>query len=253
MKNYVKCGIIKDDSKENILIREVITMTTNYREMVLNKGYSEVEYLLRIHNVDQQNSGFKALVSAIMAYLQDSNLELEQLLEIGFQNSVERVPNKKICFLQMKECVQDVYTFESKEVEDDDIVIKFIKRISAEIRMRDSIRMRLLSSDVKLGEKQISEIIKIAIRRLMKPEDTFGEILNHVAGVEGFIEVQDLIFDIYPIISSVDIKQIIEDETKDIYSPKERAFKKRELLEPYCQEIEDLINDLNKNYLNLQF
>ena len=253
MKNYVKCDIIKDDSNENTLIREVISMTTSFREMASNKSYSEVECLLRIHNVDQQNSGFRALVSAIMAYLKNSDLELEQLLEIGFRNSVGRVLNKEICFLQMKECVQDVYTFETEEVEDDNIVFKFIKTISAEVRMKDSIRMRLLSSDIELGEKQISEIIKIAIRRLMKPEDTFWEILNHVAGVEGFIEVQDLIFDIYPIISSINIKQIIEDKTKDIYSPKERAFKKRELLEPYCKEIEDLINDLNKNYLNLQF
>lgn len=44
-------------------------MTTNFREMQLNRGFGEVEYLLRISNVRKDCMGYTPLLSAIMAYL----------------------------------------------------------------------------------------------------------------------------------------------------------------------------------------
>ena len=87
----------------------------------------------------------------------------------------------------------------------------------------------------------------------MKPEDNFAEIINHTAGKVGFSDAKDLLYEAYPIVANKDIKSYIEDATKNITNPKEKAIAQKELLKPCARDIESIINDLIDNYLNLHF
>ena len=228
-------------------------MTTNFREMQLNRGFGEVEYLLRISNVRKDCVGYAPLLAAIMAYLQDSSLSFKQLMQIGYENSSARIGNPEECFEAMKDALQDIYTGHPEKVLDDNVVYIFIQNISAEVRMRELLKMRILNEDLKAGESVISVIVRLAIRKLMKPEDNFAEIINHTAGKVGFSDAKDLLYEEYPIVANKDIKSYIEDATKNITNPKEKAIAQKELLKPCARDIESIINDLIDNYLNLHF
>lgn len=228
-------------------------MTTNFREMQLNRGFGEVEYLLRISNVRKDCMGYTPLLSAIMAYLQDSSLTFEQLMQIGFENSTAGIRNTEECFESIKDSLQDIYTGHYEKVLNDNVVFIFIQNISAEVRMRELLKMRILNEDLKAGESVISVIVRLAIRKLMKPEDNFAEIINHTAGKVGFSDAKDLLYEAYPIVANKDIKSYIEDATKNITNPKEKAIAQKELLKPCARDIESIINDLIDNYLNLHF
>ena len=228
-------------------------MTTNFREMQLNRGFGEVEYLLRISNVRKDCMRYTPLLSAIMAYLQDSSLTFEQLMQIGFENSTAGIRNTEECFESIKDSLQDIYTGHYEKVLNDNVVFIFIQNISAEVRMRELLKMRILNEDLKAGESVISVIVRLAIRKLMKPEDNFAEIINHTAGKVGFSDAKDLLYEAYPIVANKDIKSYIEDATKNITNPKEKAIAQKELLKPCARDIESIINDLIDNYLNLHF
>lgn len=134
-------------------------MTTNFREMQLNRGFGEVEYLLRISNVRKDCMGYTPLLSAIMAYLQDSSLTFEQLMQIGFENSTAGIRNTEECFESIKDSLQDIYTGHYEKVLNDNVVFIFIQNISAEVRMRELLKMRILNEDLKAGESVISVIV----------------------------------------------------------------------------------------------
>ena len=51
------------------------------------RGYYEVNYLLRAARVDKELIGYKLLQIAIMTYLNNPKLTLEELVEISKKNS----------------------------------------------------------------------------------------------------------------------------------------------------------------------
>ena len=51
------------------------------------RGYYEVNYLLRAARVDRELRGYKLLQIAIMTYLNNPKLTLEELVEISKKNS----------------------------------------------------------------------------------------------------------------------------------------------------------------------
>ena len=228
-------------------------MTTNFREMQLNRGFGEVEYLLRISNVRKDCMGYTPLLSAIMAYLQDSSLTFEQLMQIGFENSTAGIRNTEECFESIKDSLQDIYTGHYEKVLNDNVVFIFIQNISAEVRMRELLKMRILNNSLKAGEESISIAVRLAIREIMKPEDSFAEILNHTAGKMGYTDVKNLLFKVFPIVSNTDIKECTEKATQDIQNPKDKAIAQKEFLKPYVHELEAVVKDLIDNYLNLHF
>ncbi len=228
-------------------------MTTNFREMQLNKGFGEVEYLLRISNVRKDCMGYTPLLSAIMAYLQNSNLNFEQILQIGFENSTAAIRNTEECFESMKDALQDIYTGHPEKVLDDNVVYIFIQNISAEVRMRELLKMRILNNGLKAGEETISIIVHLAIREIMKPEDDFEKIVKHTTGKMGYPDVKTLLFKVFPIVSNVDIKECVQRATQEIKNPKDKAIAQKEFLKPYVDELEEVVNELIANYLHLHF
>lgn len=228
-------------------------MTKKFREMQLNRGFGEVVYLLRISNVRKDCTGYTSLLTAIMAYLQDSTLDFEHLIQIAFENSAMGIRTPRECFESMKDALQDIYTGHSEKVLDDTVVYTFIQNISAEVRMREFLKMRILNADLKMDETAISIIVRLAIRKIMKPEDDFSGILNHTASKMKYADVKSLVYRAYCIVDNTDIKSYIECATEKIFNSKEKAIAQKELLEPYVKDIELVINDLVNNYLNLYF
>lgn len=228
-------------------------MTTNFREMQLNRGFGEVVYLLRISNVRNDCIGYTPLLSAIIAYLEDSSLNFEQLIQIGYENSTARIRNPEECFDAMKDALQDIHTGHAEKVLDDTVVYTFIQNVSAEVRMRELIKMRIISHDLKADEEAISIIVRLAIRQIMKPDDDFLEILNHTSEKMGFSDISKFLIRAYSVISNGDIALNIEMATKDIKNPQEKAIAKKELLTPYIAETKEVVQNLIDNYINLHF
>lgn len=228
-------------------------MTREFREMQLNPAFGEVEYLLRISNVRKDCIGYTPLLAAIMAYLKDSNLNFEQLIQIGLKNSPAKIRNREECFESMKDALQDIYTGHPEKVLDDNVVYIFIQNISGEVRMRELLKMRILNNGLKSSEQAVSIAVRLAIRKIMKPRDSFAEILNHIAGKMGFSEVKKLLFTVFPIVSNVNLKEITEDATQNIQNPKDKAIAEKKFLEPYTHELENVVKDLIDHYLNLHF
>ena len=228
-------------------------MTRDFRELQLNRGFGELQYLFRICGVNEASMGYEPLVASCMSYLHDSTLEFNQLIQIGFKNSPDSIRTIEECFEAMKDALQNLHTGHFEKVLDDIVVYTFIQNVTAEVRMREILRMRVLNNDLNANEEAISIVLRLAIRQIMKPEDDFPEILNHTSGKMGYTDAKELIYKSYPIVANTDIKSVIQKATENIQDPREKAITQKELLIPYQKEIQEIIKNLIDNYLNLHF
>ena len=229
-------------------------MTKEFREMQLNNEFQEVLYLFRISNVRKDCIGYNPLLIATMTYLKDPSLKFSLLVWNACVKSPEAgFINLKACFDVMKIALQDLCTGHPNKVLDNHVDFTFIKNITSEVRMRELIKMRALNNDLKIDEETTSIVVRLAIRKIMKPEDNFSEVLNHTSGKMGYADAKELLYKTYPVVADIDIKSVIEKVTKDIKNSREKAIKQRELLRPYSKEVEDIVNDLIENHLNLHF
>lgn len=170
------------------------------------RGYYEVNYLLRAAKVDTTLIGYQLLQTAIMSYLHDPSLKMEQLIEKAEQNSPMMV-DKEQCFEEMKTALHNICTSHMEKLEDDNVVFKFIDNIASEIRIKRLIRIRIINEDLNADERIIENFSTVCIRRKMKKADSFAAILNHTAGKCGYEEVADLVNDLYKVVSSEEEKK----------------------------------------------
>ena len=171
------------------------------------RGYYEVNYLLRAAKVDTKLIGYQLLKTAIMSYLHKPSLKMEQLLEIAYQNAPMALEDEEQCFEEMKIALHNICTSHMEKLEDDNVVFKFIDNVASEIRIKKLIRIRIINEDLNVDEQTIENFIRVCIRRKMKKADSFTAILNHTAGKCGYEEVGDLVNDLYKVVSSEEEKK----------------------------------------------
>ena len=223
------------------------------KELKLKKGYSDVIYLMRIANVNTDLLGYELLQIAIMSYLQDSSLEIQELIEIATKNAPMYI-TEEACFEEMKEALQNLHTKHLEKLDDNNVVFKFIKNIASDVRMRELIKMRVESEELtQVTEKVIALFSETAIRRIMKPEHSFSEILKHVALKENYDDTMDLVLDLYSVQKNNNMKEEIISKLSNIKDPNKRIKKKKAIVEPLQKELEQLIDALVKEHENLIF
>lgn len=213
--------------------------STFFRELKNKKGYDEVRYLMRVSNVPNNKIGYELLEIAIMSYLHNPNLHLEELVNIALTNSPMTLMNEQECFEEMKEALQRLHTKHSEKLEDDNAVFKFIRNIASEVRIHELIQQRIISKDLKaVGQEIETTFCKVALRRIMKPNATFMEVLNHIARRCNYKAVEDLVIDLYKIVKNSDYEEELRKyDENGIMKEKRRKKISKELL----GDVEELV------------
>ena len=146
------------------------------------RGYYEVNYLLRAARVDKQMRGYQLIQTATMTYLNNPKLTLKELVKIARKNSPMHLESDEQCFEEMKEALHNVCTNHMDKLEDDSVVFKFIDNITTEVRIGKLIQIHMMNKDICAEQQIIDMLIRVCIRKKMKPHDSFSAILNHTAG-----------------------------------------------------------------------
>lgn len=178
------------------------------------RGYYEVNYLLRAARVDKQMRGYQLIQTATMTYLNNPKLTLKELVKIARKNSPMHLESDEQCFEEMKEALHNVCTNHMDKLEDDSVVFKFIDNITTEVRIGKLIQIHMMNKDICAEQQIIDMLIRVCIRKKMKPHDSFSAILNHTAGKCDYEEVKDFINDLYNVISNEEIS--FKEKTKSL-------------------------------------
>ena len=178
------------------------------------RGYYEVNYLLRAARVDKQMRGYQLIQTATMTYLNNPKLTLKELVKIARKNSPMHLESDEQCFEEMKEALHNVCTNHMDKLEDDSVVFKFIDNITTEVRIGKLIQIHMMNKDICAEQQIVDMLIRVCIRKKMKPNDSFSAILNHTAGKCDYEEVKDFINDLYNVISNEEIS--FKEKTKSL-------------------------------------
>ena len=193
----------------------------------------QVEYLMRVSNVNPESLGSELLKIAILENLHDSSLTIEELIERAKNQSPISIDNSNTAGLLMQEALVNVHTKHHEKVHKANAVEKYISNVSDEIRMKKLIQIRKDIENLDCKEDEVELFIAVAMRRKMKPQNTFDEVLNHVAGRRGYEEIEDLINDLHKVVKNEGKSEISNDSKK--------------------VEIEDLVRTLLNQRLNVIF
>ena len=163
-----------------------------FMEMKRRRGYREMMLLLRRSNVNFSCMGEQLLEIAIMSYLQNPNQEKEELLKTVEKNSPMPI-SEGAAFDLMKDALQNLYTRKSEKVASDKVVMTFISSIAEEIRIAKALEMKEAEEELKITPEEREILIALGKRRFFKPNDTFKELLNHVAGRNGYDDIEPML------------------------------------------------------------
>ncbi len=163
-----------------------------FMEMKRRRGYREMMLLLRRSNVNFSCMGEQLLEIAIMSYLQNPNQEKEELLKTVEKNSPMPI-SEGAAFDLMKDALQNLYTRKSEKVASDKVVMTFISSIAEEIRIAKALEMKEAEEELEITLEEREILIALGKRRFFKPNDTFKELLNHVAGRNGYEDIEPML------------------------------------------------------------
>lgn len=164
-----------------------------FMEMKKRRGYSEMRLLLRRSNVNFSCLGEQLLEIAIMSYLHNPNQEKEELFKTVEDNSPMPISDGETAFTLMKEALENVHTHKSEKVTNDEVVMIFISSIAEEIRISKAIEMKEVEEELNITAEERDLLISVCKRRFLKSHDTFKEVLNHVAGRNGYDDIKPML------------------------------------------------------------
>lgn len=224
--------------------------TREMKKLKMRRGYADVVYLMRTSNVRTDTMGYELLQVAIMSYLHNPGLQMEELVQIAFANAPMPLLDKAECFNKMKQALQNIHTRKLKKLDKDSVVFNFIKNTSSEVRMRKLIEIRVASEELtQVDESVLIAFCGVAIRRITKHEDAFIEILNHCAGKYGYEDIDDLIIDLYKVVKDSQY----EEELRKCNNLKELFEKKRGITKSIQEEVEELVSVFIEEHENMIF
>ncbi len=161
--------------------------------MKRRRGYAEMRLLLRRSNVNFSCMGEQLLEIAIMSYLQNPNQEKEELFKTVDENSPMPISDGETAFTLMKEALQNVHTHKSEKVTNDEVVMVFVSSIAEEVRISKALEMKEAEEGLNITAEERDLLISVCKRRYFKPDDTFKEVLNHVAGRNGYDDIEPML------------------------------------------------------------
>lgn len=164
-----------------------------FMEMKQRRGYAEMRLLLRRSNVNFSCMGEQLLEIAIMSYLQNPNQEKKELFKTVEENSPMPISDGETAFELMKEALQNLYTRKSEKVASDKVVMTFISSIAEEIRITKVLELKEVEEGLEITSEEKEILISVCKRRFFKPNDTFKEVLNHVAGRNGYDDIEPML------------------------------------------------------------
>lgn len=220
------------------------------RELKMRRGYADVIYLMRICNVRTDVIGYELLQTAIMSYLHNSDLRMEQLVKIALENAPMQLAGEEVCFDEMKRALQNIHIIQFKKLDKDTVVFNFIKNIASEVRMRKLIEIRVVSEELIQVDEAVTAIFcAVAIQKMTKPEDEFAKVLNECAERYGYKHIDDLVIDLYKVVTN----SIYEEELLKYENLKIKDEKKRDIAKKVQQDVEQIISVFIDEHENMIF
>ena len=224
--------------------------TKEMRELKMRRGYADVLYLMRAFNVRTDVIGYELLQTAIMSYLHNPDLRMEELNKIAFKNSPMPLEDEDACFVEMKRALQNINIIKLKRLDNDTVVFDFINNIASDVRMRKLIDIRSASEELTQVDENVTAVFcAVAIRMLKKHKDGFIEVLNHCAGRYGYDDIDDLIIDLYKVVKNSEY----ENELTMCEDVKEKLEKKQKIASEVQKDVENLVKVFINEYENMIF
>lgn len=209
-------------------------MTKKLKDLKMKRGYHEMMYFLRVYNVRKDTIGYELLQTAIMCYLNDPKLQLNDLVAVSSINSPMPLKSERTCLEEIKESL--VNTTYKKWYDTDENVFDFIKYVATKIRMKNLIDIRIESMGLEVSYNLKEAFCCLAIKRMHNPEYRFSEILNYCAGRYRYDSVDDLLIELYKFV-----------DNSENYSIDEKDYEEK------LEEIEELIDILINEHEKLIF
>lgn len=162
-------------------------------EMKQRRGYAEMRSLLRQTNVNFSCMGEPLLEIAIMSYLKNPILTEEELMQIAKDNAPMQIANGLPVYGLIADSLQNVYTHKSKKLEDEGVVMFYISSIANEVRINAMLETKEAEEGIDATAEERELMTAVCKRHMLKPKDTFKEVLNHVAGRSGYEDVDIMV------------------------------------------------------------
>ncbi len=162
-------------------------------EMKQRRGYAEMRLLFRRTNVNFNCVGESLLEIAVMSYLKDPTLNEEELIQIAKDNAPMQIPIGVSVYGAIADSLQNVYTHKSQKLEKENLVMFYISSIANEIRIDAMLETKEAEEGIDATVEERDLMTAVCKRHMHKPEDTFKEVLNHVAGKNGYEDIDVMI------------------------------------------------------------
>ena len=162
-------------------------------EMKDRRGYAEMRLLLRRTNVDFNCMGEPLLEIVVMSYLKDPTLKEEELMRIAKDNAPMQIAIGLSVYGIIADSLQNVYTHKSQKLEKNDIVMFYISSIANEIRINAMLETKEAEKGIDATAEDRDLMTAVCKRHMLKPKDTFKEVLNHVAGRSGYDDIDVMV------------------------------------------------------------
>lgn len=224
--------------------------TAKYRQMQQKRIYSEVLFRMRTSKIAVESIGSEFLKYAVLAYLHDPTLDIQDLTVEGIKNVSSGIHGIKEedfdgAIALMREALEPA----NIKLDSDSIkaVTSFIEIIAEQVKIAEMVSMRILSYEIDANPHQAEVFIQTAIRRLRKPDHEFKEVLNWVAGKFDYDSLEELLADLDIIARTESNANTIKDSLKALMQEgKENDKNVFELLEEakvrnYSKEDQELI------------
>ena len=162
-------------------------------EMKDRRGYAEMRLLLRRTNANFSCMGEQLLEIAIMSYLENPALTEKELMQIAEENAPMQLANGvSVCSL-MAEALQNVYTHKSRKLDKEGAVQFYVSSIANEIRINAMLETKEAEEGIDATAEDRDLMTTVCKRHMLKPKDTFKEVLNHVAGRSGYDDIDVMV------------------------------------------------------------
>lgn len=170
-----------------------------FNEMKTKRGYAEMKLLLRRTNIGYSSSadyGVVLIEISIMSYLRNPDQTLNDILKFVEESCPMPIGEGETAFQMMKETLQNVCmntTDNYKELEEDEIVMNYIRSAVANIRMDIYLQLKRVEEELNVSVEDKENLIAVCQRKLLNQKDTFKEILNYVSGRKNYPDIEILI------------------------------------------------------------
>lgn len=201
--------------------------TEMYKKMQKKRIYSEVTMRMRTSRVAQDEIGSEFIRYALMAYLHDSTLTIDELaleamrnIPTGIHGILEDYPEEAI------QLMHDALETVERRMDGNPrkAVEKFIHDIATEVKLAETLDMKLFSMEEESNSKEREVLIETAARRMNKPDESFKEILQWIAGHFNYDSLYALLAALYKFTdNSIDFQSVIADVNAELADPVETS------------------------------